>query len=127
MEGVEGVLVRRNNGARFVITLELINLHAAIELEAQELEPLAVRPARDDPENPEATQRTKSAPPPVAFLTRQMRARPVFFALSNVWLIANAARFIPYRIAKLGRARDAMALRSSEGSSNHRSRSCLVP
>jgi len=40
MRGVEGVLVRRNNGARFVITLELINLHAAIELEAQELEPL---------------------------------------------------------------------------------------
>jgi transcription antitermination factor NusG len=40
MRGVEGVLVRKNNGSRFVITLELINLHAAIELSAQELEPL---------------------------------------------------------------------------------------
>lgn len=40
MRGVEGVLVRKNSGARFVITLELINLHAAIELSAQELEPL---------------------------------------------------------------------------------------
>ena len=40
MRGVEGVLVRKNNGSRFVITLELINLQAAIELGAQELEPL---------------------------------------------------------------------------------------
>ena len=40
MKGVEGVLVRKNNGSRFVITLELINLHAAIEMSAQELEPL---------------------------------------------------------------------------------------
>jgi hypothetical protein len=40
MQGVEGVLVRKNSGSRFVITLELINLHAAIELSALELEPL---------------------------------------------------------------------------------------
>ncbi len=40
MRGVEGTLVRKNNGSKFVITLELINLHAAIELSAQELEPL---------------------------------------------------------------------------------------
>lgn len=40
MRGIEGVLVRKNNGSRFVITLELINLHAAVELSAQELEPL---------------------------------------------------------------------------------------
>lgn len=40
MKGVEGVLVRKNNGSRFVVTLKLINLHAAIELSAQELEPL---------------------------------------------------------------------------------------
>jgi transcription antitermination factor NusG len=40
MRGVEGVLVRKNNGSRFVISLGLINLHAAIELSAQELEPL---------------------------------------------------------------------------------------
>ena len=40
MRGVEGTLIRKNNGSRFVISLELINLHAAIELSAQELEPL---------------------------------------------------------------------------------------
>jgi len=40
MQGIEGVLVRKNSGSRFVITLELINLHAAIELSALELEPL---------------------------------------------------------------------------------------
>jgi transcription antitermination factor NusG len=40
MQGVEGVLVRKNNRSRFVITLGLINLHAAVELGAQELEPL---------------------------------------------------------------------------------------
>ena len=40
MRGIEGVLVRKNNSTRFVITLGLINLHAAVELSAQELEPL---------------------------------------------------------------------------------------
>lgn len=40
MRGIEGTLVRKNNGSRFVISLGLINLHAAIELSAQELEPL---------------------------------------------------------------------------------------
>ncbi|KAA6455595.1 UpxY family transcription antiterminator [Acidobacteria bacterium AB60] len=40
MRGVEGVLVRKNNSSRFVITLELINQHAAVELSAVELEPL---------------------------------------------------------------------------------------
>ncbi len=40
MRGLEGVLVRKNNSSRFVISLGLINLHAAVELGAQELEPL---------------------------------------------------------------------------------------
>jgi transcription antitermination factor NusG len=40
MRGVVGVLVRKHNSSRFVITLDLINLNAAVELSAQELEPL---------------------------------------------------------------------------------------
>jgi transcription antitermination factor NusG len=41
LQGVHGVLVRRNNSLRFVLTLELINQHAAIEVEAKDLEPAA--------------------------------------------------------------------------------------
>jgi len=41
MEGVEGVLVRKANGLRFVLRLELINQYAAIEVGAEDLEPLA--------------------------------------------------------------------------------------
>lgn len=41
MEGVEGVLVRRGNGLRFVLALEMINQHAAIEVAAEDLEPIA--------------------------------------------------------------------------------------
>ena len=40
MQGVEGVLVRKKTGLRFVLTLELINQHAAIEVDADELEPI---------------------------------------------------------------------------------------
>jgi hypothetical protein len=40
MRGIEGVLVRKNTGLRFVLTLELINQHAAIEVVADELEPI---------------------------------------------------------------------------------------
>ena len=40
MQGVEGVLVRKNNSLRFVITLSLINQHAAIEVCAEDLEPM---------------------------------------------------------------------------------------
>ncbi len=40
MEGVEGVLVRKENRLRFVLTLELINQHAALEVPAEELEPI---------------------------------------------------------------------------------------
>jgi transcription antitermination factor NusG len=40
MQGLQGVLVRKKNGLRFVLTIELINQHAAIEVAADELEPL---------------------------------------------------------------------------------------
>jgi transcription antitermination factor NusG len=38
MEGVQGVLVRKGNGMRFVLALEMINQHAAIEVDAEDLE-----------------------------------------------------------------------------------------
>ncbi len=38
MQGVEGTLVRKNNSLRFVLTLNLINQHAAIEVCAEDLE-----------------------------------------------------------------------------------------
>jgi len=41
MEGVEGVLVRKGNGLRFVLSLKLINQYAAIEVGAEDLEQLA--------------------------------------------------------------------------------------
>ena len=41
MEGVEGVLVRRSNGLRFVLNLKLINQSAAIEVDAEDLEQVA--------------------------------------------------------------------------------------
>jgi transcription antitermination factor NusG len=40
MRGVEGVLVRKNKSLRFVLTLQLINQHAAVEVDAQDLEPV---------------------------------------------------------------------------------------
>jgi transcription antitermination factor NusG len=40
MRGVEGVLIRKNNSLRFVLTLSLINQHAAIEVRASDLEAL---------------------------------------------------------------------------------------
>jgi transcription antitermination factor NusG len=40
MHGVEGVLVRKNKSLRFVLTLPLINQHAALEVDAQDLEPI---------------------------------------------------------------------------------------
>jgi transcription antitermination factor NusG len=39
MRGVEGTLVRRSDSLRFVLSLELINQHAAIEVDAEDLEP----------------------------------------------------------------------------------------
>lgn len=41
MRGLEGVLVRKNNHCRFVLTVDLINQHAAIEIGAENLEALA--------------------------------------------------------------------------------------
>ena len=38
-EGVQGILVKKNNSLRFVLTIELINQHAAIEVSAENLVP----------------------------------------------------------------------------------------
>jgi transcription antitermination factor NusG len=41
MSGVEGTLVRKTNSLRFVLSLDLINQHASVEVEANELEPIS--------------------------------------------------------------------------------------
>jgi transcription antitermination factor NusG len=41
MRGVEGVLVRKDNAWRFVLTIESISQHVAIKVEAENLEPVA--------------------------------------------------------------------------------------
>jgi len=38
MQGVQGTLVRKSSSMRFVLTLELINQHAAIQVDAEDLE-----------------------------------------------------------------------------------------
>jgi transcription antitermination factor NusG len=40
MQGLRGTLVRKSNSLRFVLTLELINQHAAIQVDADDLEPI---------------------------------------------------------------------------------------
>ena len=40
MQGLQGTLVRKSNNMRFVLTLELINQHAAIQVGAEDLEPI---------------------------------------------------------------------------------------
>jgi transcription antitermination factor NusG len=40
MSGVEGTLVRKGASMRFVLTLDLINQHAAIQVDADSLEPV---------------------------------------------------------------------------------------
>ena len=40
MQGIEGTLVRKNDSMRFVLTLKLINQHAAVQVEAEDLEPV---------------------------------------------------------------------------------------
>lgn len=40
MQGLQGTLVRKSNSLRFVLTLELINQHAAIQVDAEDLEPI---------------------------------------------------------------------------------------
>lgn len=41
LQGVEGTLIRKKSGLRFVLTLELINQSAALEVTADELESIA--------------------------------------------------------------------------------------
>ena len=43
MQGVQGTLIRKKSGLRFVLTLELINQHAAVEVSAEELDPVLAR------------------------------------------------------------------------------------
>ena len=38
MEGVEGTLVRKKNSLRFVVSICLINQHAALEVSAEDVE-----------------------------------------------------------------------------------------
>lgn len=40
MQGVQGVVVRKGNGLRFVLALEMINQFAAIEVDAEDLDPI---------------------------------------------------------------------------------------
>ncbi len=40
MQGIEGTLVRKNTGDRFVLTIGLINQHAAMEVDPELLEPV---------------------------------------------------------------------------------------
>ena len=44
MQGVCGTLVRKSGGMRFVLTLKLINQHAAVQIDAEDLEPLSREP-----------------------------------------------------------------------------------
>jgi transcription antitermination factor NusG len=40
MQGICGTLVKKGDGLRFVLSLELINQHAAVQVNAEDLEPL---------------------------------------------------------------------------------------
>ena len=42
MQGLQGTLVRKNNNMRFVLTIEMINQHAAIQVDPEDLEPIVV-------------------------------------------------------------------------------------
>lgn len=42
MQGIQGTLVRKSNSMRFVLTIESINQHAAIQVDAENLEPIVV-------------------------------------------------------------------------------------
>ena len=44
MQGLQGTLVRKNNDMRFVLTIEMINQHAAIQVDPEDLEPIVVSP-----------------------------------------------------------------------------------
>ena len=40
MQGLQGTLVRKSNGVRFVLTIESISQHAAVHVDAEDLEPI---------------------------------------------------------------------------------------
>jgi transcription antitermination factor NusG len=40
MQGLQGTLVRKSNGMRFVLTIESISQHAAVHVDAEDLEPI---------------------------------------------------------------------------------------
>ena len=40
MQGLEGVLTRKNDNLRFVLSIEMINQHAAVEISSENLEPV---------------------------------------------------------------------------------------
>lgn len=40
MQGLEGALIRKNDNLRFVLTIEMINQHAAVEISSEYLEPV---------------------------------------------------------------------------------------
>lgn len=40
MQGIQGILMRKKTSLRFVLTLELLNQHASVEVAAEELEPV---------------------------------------------------------------------------------------
>jgi hypothetical protein len=42
MQGVEGILVRKSNQLRFVISIKLINQYAAVEVDADALRPIRI-------------------------------------------------------------------------------------
>ncbi len=42
MQGLQGTLVRKSNSLWFVLTVGLIHRHAAIHVNAEDLEPIAV-------------------------------------------------------------------------------------
>jgi transcription antitermination factor NusG len=41
LQGVKGTLIRKSSSLRFVLTIEMINQHAAIEVDAEDIEPAA--------------------------------------------------------------------------------------
>jgi transcription antitermination factor NusG len=41
MKGVQGTLIRRSSSLRFVLTIAMINQHASIEVNAEDMEPVA--------------------------------------------------------------------------------------
>jgi len=42
MQGLQGTLVRKSDSMRFVLTVELINQHASIQVDAEDLEPIVI-------------------------------------------------------------------------------------